>query len=181
MVSLLTSGVKLLTLFGSINSVYFKRFFIRKAISKSHTRYYISNIWLSVLLSSRLHELISKTTYHLKRNAVSKKRLVLCEADKRTTWYRVYPSLTQIETTMHASVLVQQFTHLVCITNALAFSENCPRLSYLLFKQDTEMQQEKADKRKKNEQAVYATDIPLGRKSNGFTVDVRGQTAYFVW
>ena len=157
--------------------MYFKRFFY----SKSHTRYYILNIWLSVLLSSRLHELISKTTCHLKRNAVSKKRTVLCEADKRTTWCRVYPSLTQIETTMHASVLVQQFTHLVCITIALAFSESYPRLSYLLFEQDRKIQQEKADEHKKNEQSVYATDIPLDRKNNGFTVDVRGQTAYFVW
>ena len=82
---------------------------------------------------------------------------------------------------MHASLLVQQFTHLVCITIALAFSENYPRLSFLLFEHDRKIQQEKADKHKKNEEAVYATDIPLGRKSNGFTVDLRGQTAYFVW
>ena len=83
---------------------------------------------------------------------------------------------------MHASVLIQQFTHLVCIAIALAFSENYPRLSYLLFEQDRKIQQEKEDKHKKNEQTVYAIDIPLDRKSNGFTVvDVRGQTAYFVW
>ena len=82
---------------------------------------------------------------------------------------------------MHASLLVQQFTHLVCITIALAFSENYPRPSYLLFEKDRKIQQGKTDKRKKNEQAVYATDIPLDRKSNGFTVDLRGQTAYIVW
>ena len=81
---------------------------------------------------------------------------------------------------MHASLLVQQCTHLVCITIALAFSENYPRLSFLLFEHDRKIQ-EKADKHKKNEQAVYATDIPLGRKSNDFTVDLQGQTAYFVW
>ena len=52
---------------------------------------------------------------------------------KGTTWYKVYPSLTQVETTVPASVLLQQFTHLVCTPIALASNESHPCLSYLIW------------------------------------------------
>ena len=49
---------------------------------------------------------------------------------------------TQIEMTMHAPVLVRQFTHLVRIPIALAsLGGNYPRLSYLLCGQDRKIQQ----------------------------------------
>ena len=48
--------------------------------------------------------------------------------------------------TMCASVLIQQLTHLVCISIALAsLSETYRRLSYLLFGEDKKIQQEKVD------------------------------------
>ena len=49
----------------------------------------------------------------------------------------VCPSLTQVEMTMNIPVLIQQFTHLVCISIALAsLRENYPRVLHLLFEQD---------------------------------------------
>ena len=81
---------------------------------------------------------------------------------------------------MHASVLIQQLKHLVCISIALAsLSENYRRLSYLLFGQDKTIQQEKVEKHKKNEQTVYSTRHSSRQRSNDFTVDLRGQIARF--
>ena len=84
-----------------------------------------------------------KTTYHFKCNAI-KRNSTHSEATK-TKWYRLYPSLTQIEMTMHAPALVQQFTHLVRLNRS-------HRLSYLLRKIANitgKIQQEKTDRHKK--------------------------------
>ena len=110
--------------------------------------------------------LYQKTTYNFNRNAI-KKNSTHTEATK-TMWYRLYPSLTQIEMTMHAPALVQQFTHLV-------HPNRSHRRSYLLRKiadMTGKVQQEKTDKHKKNEQTVHATRRSSLLKSNTFTVDL---------
>ena len=106
----------------------------------------------------------SSSACHFKRNA--KKNNTHSEATK-TKWYRLYPSLTQIEMTMHAPALVQQFTYLV-------HPNRSHRLSYLLRKNAdmTGKIQQERDKHKKNEQTVHATRHSSFQKRNDFTFDL---------
>ena len=76
-------------------------------IFSSKKTYYISSMGTSVLPISRHQE---RRPLNSKRNA--KKNNTHSDATK-TKWYRLYPSLMLIEVTMHASALLQQFTHLV--------------------------------------------------------------------
>ena len=65
----------------------------------------------------------------------------------------LYSSLTQVEMAMLASVLIQQFTHLVCIPIALSsLSKNYPGLSYLLFGQDRKVITREKHKRQTSKQ-----------------------------
>ena len=104
-----------------------------------------------------------KTTYNVKRNTI-KKNSTRSEATK-TKWYRLYPSLTQIEMVTHAPALVQQFTHLV-------HPNRSHRFSYLLRKIADMTKKYNNRKHKKNEQTVYVTRHLSRQKSNGFTVDL---------
>ena len=68
-----------------------------------------------------------------------------------------------------------------CVYNSL-HPNRSPRLSYLFWKvadKTEKYQKRKTDKHEKDEQAVYATRHSSGQKSNGFTVDLRDQTACF--
>ena len=71
----------------------------------------------------------TKATYYLKAmQLVSKSDSTYHEVDSRQR-YRLYPSLMQIEVTMCAPVLVQQFTHLVCASQSFpSLIEKSPRL-----------------------------------------------------
>ena len=77
---------------------------------------------------------------------------------------------------MHAPVLEQLFTHLVCIPIALSSSENDPP-SRTRFSNKTKKYKKR--KHKKNEQTVYTTRHSSRYKSNGFTIDLSGQNACF--
>ena len=76
----------------------------------------------------------------------------------------LYSSLTQAEMTVRAPVLIQQFTHLVCIPIALAsLSKNYPGLSYLLLGQDRKNATREKHKRQPSKQYTRE-DIHLDRK-----------------
>ena len=80
--------------------------------SKASTVLCISNVLSQVLPTSGQHQF---TYYQNEMQLVSKNNSAYHEADKGATWHSVYPSLAQIEMTMRSSVLLQQFSHLVCI------------------------------------------------------------------
>ena len=64
---------------------------------------------------------------------------------------------------MRVPILIQQFTHLVCILIALAsLSETYPRLSFLLFGQDRK--NTKRESTRKTNKQYTRQDIPLDRK-----------------
>ena len=66
---------------------------------------------------------------------ISIEKLQYLSRDRQgATWYRVYASLAQIEMTMPTSVLVQQFTHPVCIPIASILEKKYSRLRCLLWK-----------------------------------------------
>ena len=116
-----------------------------------------------------------KTAYHFKRNAI-KKRTVLIVKQPKTKWYRLYPSLAQIETTMHAPALVQQFTHLV-------HPNRSHRLLYLLRKIADMTENTTIESRqtcgKTSKQYIMRQDIPLFRKLMFLLLISPGQTACF--
>ena len=70
-----------------------------------------------------------------------------------------------VEMTMRALVLVQQFTHLVCISIALAsHSENYPRLSYLLSDKTKKCIKRKQRNTIETSKQYTRQDVPLDRK-----------------
>ena len=92
----------------------------------------------------------------------------------KTKGYRLYPLLTQIEMTMHAPALAQQFTHLG--------HPNCShRLLYLLRKiaDMTEKYKRKQTNTRKTSKHYMRLGIPLFRKSNYIIVDLPRSNCLF--
>ena len=123
-------------------------FLIRK---KKH-RYYISDIWISVLpttLAGTENDLSFQVQGNRKNNLV----------------HRVYPSLTKIEGMMNAPVLVQQFTHLVHPNRSYHLSYLLQQFADKTGKMHNNRKQTK-HKRKNNEQTDSMCDknISLFRK-----------------
>ena len=142
------------------------RYCVFQTIFLPEKPYYISNIWISVPPIIH-HELVTKNDLSFQTQYNNKKNSTHSEATK-TKWCRLYPSLTQIEMTMHAPALVQQFTHLV-------HPNRSHRLSYLLRKiadMTKKYNKRKQTGTRKNEQTIYATRHFSCQKSNGFTVDL---------
>ena len=119
-------------------------------IRKNHS----SNLWISGLPISRHYELIPKTSYNIKCNAVSKKEqyYVRWQKDKAI---QTIPSVNASRdddarscpgTAVHASGASQSFSHPVKIILA-----SCTCLS------DKKQTTEKKTKHEKNEQTVYET------------------------
>ena len=141
----------------------------------------------STLSSSRDHEMIPKNDLSSRMQCSIEKRTVTIEMRRtkkkdNVVQTTVYPSLKEVEMTMRAPILIQQFTHLVYIPIALAsLSENYPRLSYLLFEQDrTNTTRESRQTQEKRANSIR--DRRSSRhKSKGFTVDLRGEIACFAW
>ena len=124
-------------------------FLIRKNILQIYgVRYFLA----IVNISWHQNNLPSQTKYR-----VFKMNSTYHEADKSATWYRVFPSFTQIKMTMRASVLAQQFTHASDV-----HPNPSPRFSYLLenCRQDRKIQE---NTRTKSKQSTRQ-DIPLDRK-----------------
>ena len=73
----------------------------------------------------------------------------------------IYPSLTQVEMTMRAPVLIWQFTHLVCIPIAFAsLSENHPPLLHVFQTRQKNYKRKQTNTRKTSKQYTRQ-DIPL--------------------
>ena len=100
-------------------------------------------------------------------NAMQTKTVLIVKQPK-TKWYRLCPLLMQIEMTMHAPALVQQFTHLVHPNRS-----HC--LSYLLRKiadMTEKYNKIKQTDTRENERTKHATKYYSLQKSYDFTVDL---------
>ena len=97
--------------------------------------------------------------HNFKRNAVSKKNSTHSEATK-TKWHRLYPSLTQIEMTMHAPVLVQQFTHVVyeVLSQSLSLPFVTASENFGHGRKSTTKEKYETDKQRKAQRNPFSTE-----------------------